>query len=453
MWAARRARREEAAHRLGTEEHHSLRTTNIAYIQCSRNPSCTHSIEDHPAHLPSPPHPLLHPCWFVRQVGDLDGTVTSADLRAAFARFGPLIDEETFVKANNGKYGFVRFQTRSDAERAKQQMNRKTLGSRAVRIGWGDNNLQKHCVHVQFMPHSSTAANTATAAAQPPLHQLINESVVHKEFRRFGSIVSVSLPRTAEMRLKGFAFVHFGESEAGEQSAAAAVSTMADGQVNGVPVRVSYGKRQVAPRYRGRSVSGSSSGSAAGGNAMNGRSRSGDEGLRDDRSVYTPLPFHSPVMPPSSPPFNSFGYASPPIHGRVPSSPSPLASPLTVPMYSPAYYSQPLYLLNPNSTPPAFYPTHAASEPIPLQLGDDGSMGWYAAGGGAGGSLSMREQLVYQMAAMQQHQQQQQQQQHMYLARQQQQQQQQQQQRPAQGQMQQTGMDGDQQPMTSSGVG
>ena len=74
------------------------------------------------------------------------------------------------------------------------------------------------------------------------------------------------------MRLKGFAFVHYGENEAGEQSAAAAVSTMADGQINGVPVRVSYGKRQVAPRYsRGRSVSGGGSGLAAADSFLNGR--------------------------------------------------------------------------------------------------------------------------------------------------------------------------------------
>jgi len=397
------------------------------------------------------------------KVGDLDGTVTSADLRTAFGVFGPLVEEETFVKANNGKYGFVRFQTRADAERAKQQMNRKTLGSRAIRIGWGDSNVQKHCVHVQFMPHSVAAGSGGLAVAQTPLHQLINESAVHNQFQRFGTIVSVSLPRTPEMRLKGFAFVHFGESEAGEQSAAAAVSTMADGQVNGVPVRVSYGKRQVAPRYRGRSVSGSISGSVLGGGIPNGRARSGDEGVRDERAApvyaHSNTAAYSPSLQPSSPSFQSFGYASsPPIHGRVPSS--PLASPLAVPMYPSAYYSlnPPLYLLTPSSSPAAYYPTQGSAEPIPLQLGEDGSVGWYAAGG-AGGSISMRDQMVYhQMAAMQHQQHQQQQQQHLYLARQQQQQQQQQQQpyhqrRQSQGQMQQAGMDGEQPPMTSSGVG
>lgn len=31
-------------------------------------------------------------------------------------------------------------------------MNRKTIGSKPVRIGWGDNTLQKNCVHIQFSP-------------------------------------------------------------------------------------------------------------------------------------------------------------------------------------------------------------------------------------------------------------------------------------------------------------
>ena len=336
----------------------------------------------------------------------------------------------------------------------------------------GRQSLQKHCVHIQFMPHAaSTGSGGLGGAAHPPLHQLINESAVHKEFRRFGNIVSVSLPRTPEMRLKGFAFVHYGESEAGEQSAAAAVSTMADGQINGMPVRVSYGKKQAAPRYRGRTVSGSYSGPAFGAGAPIGRARSSEEGLREERTapIYPPATAaYSPALQASSPPIQSFGYvSSQPVHGRVPASPlsSPLASPLTMPMYPSAYYSlnPPLYLLTPSTSPAAYYPAQSSTEPVPLQLGEDGSVGWYAAAG-AGGSISMRDQLAFhQMAAL--HQQQQQQQ--LFLARQQQQQQQQQQQHLQQHQhqqhqrrqsqhqlqMQQAGVDGEQHPVVSPGIG
>jgi RNA recognition motif-containing protein len=70
-------------------------------------------------------------------VGDLDGTITTASLIHAFEPYGPVIAEESFVKLPSAKYGFVRFASRDDAERAKQEMNHKVLGSRPIRIGWG----------------------------------------------------------------------------------------------------------------------------------------------------------------------------------------------------------------------------------------------------------------------------------------------------------------------------
>jgi len=70
-------------------------------------------------------------------IGDLDGTITSEMLREVFKPFGPIIEEDTFVKSGSMKYGFVRFGTRDDAEKAKSEMNRKMVGSRAIRIGWG----------------------------------------------------------------------------------------------------------------------------------------------------------------------------------------------------------------------------------------------------------------------------------------------------------------------------
>jgi hypothetical protein len=40
--------------------------------------------------------------------------------------FGPIVEEETFVKHRN--YGFVKFRHREDAERAKREMDGKFLG-------------------------------------------------------------------------------------------------------------------------------------------------------------------------------------------------------------------------------------------------------------------------------------------------------------------------------------
>jgi len=168
-------------------------------------------------------------------IGDLDGTITTPQLREIFSKFGPVVEEETFVKAGSGKFGFVRFEHRIDAERAKAEMNRKLIGSRPIRIGWGDNNIQKHCVHVQFNP---------TQGAQ------LQESHFRKHFEQFGVVQNVSLPRFANRRLKGYGFIHFQENNDGEKAAGKAIATLAESKVANVTIRCSYGKRQIYNRYR-----------------------------------------------------------------------------------------------------------------------------------------------------------------------------------------------------------
>jgi RNA recognition motif-containing protein len=163
-------------------------------------------------------------------IGDLDGNVTTEELRTTFGQFGELVEDETFVKAGSGKFGFVRFKNRVDAEKAKKDMTRKVVGTRMVRIGWGDNHVQKHCVHVQFNPSSQT--------------DKLDEDRILRTFMHFGPVDSVSLPRHANSsRLKGYCFVHFADTEEGERAAARAITDMADGRVDDVLVHSSYAKR------------------------------------------------------------------------------------------------------------------------------------------------------------------------------------------------------------------
>lgn len=166
-------------------------------------------------------------------IGDLDGSITTRQLRDIFSKYGDLVEDETFVRAGSGRYGFVRYKHRSDAEKAKAEMNRKLIGSRCVRIGWGDNNIQKHCVHVQFNPSLATH---------------LEEVDLKRLFEPFGSVVSVSLPRYPNRRLKGYGFVHFEDSQEGEQAAGKAIASLAETKVQDVLIRCSYGKRQVFRR-------------------------------------------------------------------------------------------------------------------------------------------------------------------------------------------------------------
>lgn len=177
-------------------------------------------------------------------VGDLDGTVNTELLRDIFGEYGELVEDETFVKPGVGKFGFVRFKNRADAEKAKVGMSRKVIGSRSIRIGWGDNNVQKHCVHVQFNPNGA---------------DVLSEERLHSAFRVFGPVDSVSLPRHSNTgRLKGYCFIHFEDSEEGEKAAAKAISEMSAGVIDDVVVRSSYAKRHGFNKRRNKSPTGGS---------------------------------------------------------------------------------------------------------------------------------------------------------------------------------------------------
>jgi RNA recognition motif-containing protein len=142
-----------------------------------------------------------------------------------FRQFGPIYEEETFVKNRN--YGFVRFRHRKHAEMAKREMNNKVLGARAIRIGWGDANYQRHCVHIQFEPAESEA---------------LTESEVIAKFEEFGTVMSVNLPRN-QGQLRGFGFIYYDDTDAGENSAARAITTLNSSPICGVRIQCNYGKK------------------------------------------------------------------------------------------------------------------------------------------------------------------------------------------------------------------
>lgn len=165
-------------------------------------------------------------------IGDLDGSITSKDLIKVFEPFGMLVHEETFVKEPSRKYGFVRFVHRGDAEQAKAIMTNKILGTRPIRIGWGDSNFEKHCVHIQF-DASASAVGTGLN-----VNQLFTEQFFAETFQRFANeagtkIETISLPRhNHNKKLKGFAFIHFTEDEAGEKAALMALQTLTGAGTN-----------------------------------------------------------------------------------------------------------------------------------------------------------------------------------------------------------------------------
>ncbi|CAG8570381.1 2469_t:CDS:2, partial [Ambispora leptoticha] len=80
-----------------------------------------------------PEGPLVDPCnLFIK---NLDANITSKDLFNHFREYGRIIsarimrDQET----NTSKgFGFVRYTTAEETDRAKQSMNNKTLGTKQI---------------------------------------------------------------------------------------------------------------------------------------------------------------------------------------------------------------------------------------------------------------------------------------------------------------------------------
>lgn len=169
-------------------------------------------------------------------VFDIGKDMTDAELLQIFSAFGPLIHEQT--KVHYGIYASVRFTNRRDAERAKNELEGKTLlsssGELPCRITWGDSSIQFNCVHIQF---------------KAPFAVPISEEQVIRHFERFGHIVKISLPRFFDGNFKGYGFIHFEDSEAGNESAAKAISSLHGSHLQkDLQITCNFGKKLVRSR-------------------------------------------------------------------------------------------------------------------------------------------------------------------------------------------------------------
>ncbi|KAI3356837.1 hypothetical protein L3Q82_003489 [Scortum barcoo] len=72
-------------------------------------------------------------------LGNLDITVTEADLRRAFDRFGVIteVDIKRPTRGQTSTYGFLKFENLDMAHRAKLSMSGKIVGHNPIKIGYG----------------------------------------------------------------------------------------------------------------------------------------------------------------------------------------------------------------------------------------------------------------------------------------------------------------------------
>mmetsp|Transcript_22675 Transcript_22675/g.90845 ORF Transcript_22675/g.90845 Transcript_22675/m.90845 type:complete len:139 (-) Transcript_22675:1140-1556(-) len=96
-------------------------------------------------------------------------------------------------------YGFVRYKHRTDAEKAKHAMDGSTIGKRTVLVKWGEADLVRSSVQVQFDQQSK---------------HLITKSSLYSTFSKFGKVESVEICTRGDGLNMGVAFVEFEDSDA-----------------------------------------------------------------------------------------------------------------------------------------------------------------------------------------------------------------------------------------------
>ncbi|KAK9234822.1 hypothetical protein V1525DRAFT_411864 [Lipomyces kononenkoae] len=204
-------------------------------------------------------------------VGDLSNEVDDELLAKAFSVFPSMSEARVMWDLKTGRsrgYGFVSFRERSDAEKAKSTMDGEWLGSRTIRCNWANQRganatgalqpqASSHPIpNVLFNSGYAAGHGSGFGGANNNLQQnyelVVNQSPSWQTtvyvgnlspyttqndltplFQNFGYVVDVRIQSD-----RGYAFVRMDSHEA----AALAICQVSGVQINGRPVRCSWGK-------------------------------------------------------------------------------------------------------------------------------------------------------------------------------------------------------------------
>ncbi|KAF3806435.1 Oligouridylate-binding protein 1 [Colletotrichum gloeosporioides] len=194
-------------------------------------------------------------------VGDLSNEVNDEVLTQAFSAFGSVSEARVMWDMKTGRsrgYGFVAFRDRPDAEKALSSMDGEWLGSRAIRCNWANQKGQPSIAQQQAMQAMGLTPTTPFGHHQFPAHGVASYEVVLAQtpswqttcyvgnltpyttpndvvplFQNFGYVVESRFQAD-----RGFAFIKMDSHE----SAAMAICQMNGYNVNGRPLKCSWGK-------------------------------------------------------------------------------------------------------------------------------------------------------------------------------------------------------------------
>ncbi|EXJ84275.1 hypothetical protein A1O3_04942 [Capronia epimyces CBS 606.96] len=194
-------------------------------------------------------------------VGDLSNEVNDEVLLQAFSVFGSVSEARVMWDMKTGRsrgYGFVAFRERADAEKALASMDGEWLGSRAIRVNWANQKGQPSISQQQAMAAMGMSPTTPFGHHHFPTQGIQSYEMVANQtpawqttcyvgnltpyttqadlvplFQNFGYVVETRFQSD-----RGFAFIKMDSHE----NAAMAICQLSGYNVNGRPLKCSWGK-------------------------------------------------------------------------------------------------------------------------------------------------------------------------------------------------------------------
>lgn len=194
-------------------------------------------------------------------VGDLSNEVNDEVLLQAFSAFGSVSEARVMWDMKTGRsrgYGFVAFRDRGEAEKALSSMDGEWLGSRAIRCNWANQKGQPSFSQQQAMAQMGLTPTTPYGHHTFPTQGAQSYEMVVQQTPQWQTTCYVGnlTPYTTQNDLvplfqnfgyvtetrfhsdRGFAFVKMDSHE----NAANAICNLSGYQVNGRPLKCSWGK-------------------------------------------------------------------------------------------------------------------------------------------------------------------------------------------------------------------
>ncbi|CAN6441813.1 unnamed protein product [Victoria cruziana] len=143
-------------------------------------------------------------------VGDLDSTVSESQLYEKFSATAPVISVRICKDNATGRslrYGYVNFQSRTDAEKAIQMLNGSLLSGKAIRINWSRRDPQ-------------TRRNSAANLFVKNLSDKVDHNGLNEMFAKYGNILSCKVAMGENGKSRGFGFVQFEKLEDADNAVA-----------------------------------------------------------------------------------------------------------------------------------------------------------------------------------------------------------------------------------------